>query len=149
MQEEVPFQSNASQLMQGSTGKRAAVHLAVLLAMFVSACGSGPTQTGTLTGHVTIGPLVPVVREGEPEPTPGAEVYAAREIIVFQESDGNEVARVKIDEKGDYLTTLPVGSYTIDINHLGVDSAAGFPKLIEIRPDSITVVDVDIDTGIR
>jgi hypothetical protein len=121
----------------------------LLFSLLFTGCSPGPEEIGVLQGHVTIGPLVPVVREGESEPTPGPEVYGAREIVVLRESGGDEIARVKIDEEGEYQTTLPVGRYLVDINHLGIDSAAGFPKLIEIRADSITVIDVDIDTGIR
>ncbi len=50
-----------------------------ILLMVFTACNSGPREFGVLEGQVTIGPLVPVMREGEDPPTPAPEVYAARE----------------------------------------------------------------------
>lgn len=106
-------------------------------------------ELGTLEGHVTIGPLVPVSRDGEPDPTPSPEVYAARKILIFEEDGKTEVAQVDIDSEGNYHVELPAGSYVVDINHSGMDHAAGLPMLVEITAGEITQFDVDIDTGIR
>lgn len=113
------------------------------------ACSQGPKAFGTLEGHVTIGPLVPVVREGEPEPTPAPEVYEARKIVVFEENGETEFMRVRIDTNGNYTAKLPVGIYVVDINRIGIDSAANLPKKIEITEQGVTRLDIDIDTGIR
>jgi hypothetical protein len=121
----------------------------ILFVLLVAACVPESQETGILEGHVTIGPLVPVVQEGVPEPTPAPEVYAARQIVVVRERDGKEVARFEINAKGNYKGELPVGTYEVDINHLGIDSAKGFPKVVEIVANRVTRVDVDIDTGIR
>ena len=120
-----------------------------LMAVFLAACNQTPQALGTLEGHVTIGPLVPVVREGEVEPTPAPEVYASREIVVFTQNGETEVARLQIDANGNYRAELPVGFYLVDINHAGIDSAAGLPAEIEIKADGVTRLDIDIDTGIR
>jgi hypothetical protein len=109
----------------------------------------GPKATGILEGHVSIGPLVPVLREGEPEPTPAPEIYAGRQIVVFSSDGRREITRVEIDGQGNYRVTLPAGSYLVDINHAGIDSAAGLPAEVEILAGQITRLDVDIDTGIR
>ena len=118
-----------------------------LLTIF--ACSERPQVFGTLEGHVTIGPLVPVVREGESEPTPAPEVYAAREIVVFEENGKTVFIRLGIDANGNYRAELPVGIYVIDINHIGIDSAADLPKKIEITEQGVARLDIDIDTGIR
>lgn len=115
---------------------------------FFSACG-GPEEHGTLQGYVTIGPLVPVVREGELEPTPAPEVYAARKIVIYDEDGGKEIIQVDIDGEGNYVVELPVGVYTVDINRLGIDSGLDLPTRIEIMADQVVVLDIDIDTGIR
>jgi hypothetical protein len=120
-----------------------------LALLFTAACAFNSPEVGVLEGHVTIGPLVPVVREGVPEPTPAPQVYAARQIVVFHEGDEREVARFEIDAQGNFAGELPAGRYVVDINRIGIDSAAGYPKLIEIAADQVTRVDVDIDTGIR
>jgi hypothetical protein len=131
--------------------KRYLVYLTVLTlgASSLCACAQSPQEFGVLEGHVTIGPLVPVVREGEAEPTPAPEVYAAREIVVYEEDGKTELARLKIDLNGNYRTELPVGTYVVDINRIGMDTAAGLPKEIVIISQGVTRLDIDIDTGIR
>ncbi len=113
------------------------------------ACAQSPQGFGILEGHVTIGPLVPVVREGQMEPTPAPEVYASREIVVYGDDGRTEFARLKIDANGNYRAELPVGTYIVDINHLGLDTADGLPMEIEITPEGTTRLDIAIDTGIR
>jgi hypothetical protein len=127
------------------------LYLSLLTLAFPSltACAPKPQAYGFLEGHVTIGPLVPVVREGEMEPTPAPEVYAAREVVVYQRDGKTEVARLKLDANGNYQALLPVGIYVVDINHVGMDSASGLPKEIEIIDRGVTRLDIDIDTGIR
>ena len=119
------------------------------VALSTLGCSLGPKATGTLEGHVSIGPLVPVLREGEPEPTPAPEVYAGRQIVVFSSGGRKEITRVEIDGQGNYRVALPAGSYLVDINHAGIDSAAGLPAEVEIMAGQTTQLDVDIDTGIR
>jgi hypothetical protein len=121
----------------------------IIGASSVFACTPSPQEFGVLEGHVTIGPLVPVVREGEEAPTPAPEVYMAREIVIFRENGKTEFTRLKIDTQGNYRAELPVGTYVVDINRIGIDSAAGLPKQIEITRRGITKLDIDIDTGIR
>ena len=123
--------------------------LPVLLLLTLSACSFGSQETGILEGQVTIGPLVPVIREGEAEPTPAPEVYAAREIVIYKQNGKTEYTRLQIDSSGWYRGELPVGIYVVNINHLGIDSAAGLPKEITITAGAVTRLDIDIDTGIR
>ena len=125
------------------------VLLLVALVLFVTSCVPVPQETGVLEGHVTIGPLVPVVEEGVPEPTPAPEVYASRQIVIYASNGQTEVTRVQIDGKGNYRVELPVGTYVVDINHVGVDMAKELPKTVEIVAGQVTRLDVDIDTGIR
>lgn len=112
-------------------------------------CSDGPVEYGALKGHVTIGPLVPVVHEGEPEPVPSPEDYAARKVLVFHRGGRREFARIDIDAGGNYGSPLPAGAWVVDINRTGIDSAAGLPAEIEIRAGEVTRLDIDIDTGIR
>ncbi len=121
----------------------------MVLLLFAMACSAALKETGVLEGHVTIGPLEPVAQEGVPEPTPAPEVFALRKIVVLRERDGKEVAELEIDREGYYWGELPAGTYVVDINHLGIDFAKGLPKTVEIKPDQVTRLDVDIDTGIR
>jgi hypothetical protein len=126
--------------------RRLPFFLAVIL---LAACTPAPQAAGTLRGHVTIGPLAPVVREGEPEPTPAPQVYAARHIVIYKTNGETEVARAGIDAQGNYEITLPAGIYVVDIDHTGIDHAANLPHEVVILADEVTVLDIDIDTGIR
>ena len=119
------------------------------LIILFTACRTTQAPDGILTGHVSIGPLQPAVQVGMPEPTPNAEVYAARQIVIFDERGRKEIARALISDKGTYEIALPAGTYTVDINHTGIDFAKGLPALVEIKAYEITRLDVSIDTGIR
>jgi len=90
-----------------------------------------------------------VMREGQPTPTPAPEVYAAREIVVYARNGKTEVARAQIDARGNYQVALPVGTYVVDINRIGIDRGTDLPKEIEIASGQVTRLDIDIDTGIR
>ena len=127
------------------------IRLCIMLLLSVSfvSCNQGSQELGILEGKVTIGPLVPVLRDGEIPPTPAPEVYSSREIVVFEKNGETEFTRLQIDSKGTYRGELPVGTYVIDINRIGIDSAANLPIEIKITSTSKTTLDIDIDTGIR
>ncbi|MBI1878826.1 MAG: hypothetical protein HYR94_11510, partial [Chloroflexi bacterium] len=112
--------------------------LSLITSLLLPACAAAPSETGTLEGHVIIGPLVPVVREGETEPTPAPEVFAEREIVIFAEDGQAEVTRAKIDGSGNYRVTLPVGTYVVDINHLGIDQGLNLPQTVQITSQQVT-----------
>ena len=128
-----------------------AIFSTLLLVLLISctACGLGPKEYGVLEGQVTIGPLVPVIREGEQPPTPAPEVYAAREIVVFKANGVTEFTRLQIDSNGRFQAQLPVGTYVVDINRIGIDSAENFPLEITIKANQTTALSINIDTGIR
>lgn len=132
-------------------GSNSFIRLGILFLLLVSltSCTPGPNEFGILEGQVTIGPLVPVVREGEEAPTPAPEVYSAREIVVFKKNGVTEFTRLGIDSNGWYQGELPVGIYVIDINRIGIDSADNLPLKITISANSVTTLDIEIDTGIR
>lgn len=123
--------------------------ISMILAISVAACSPANLQTGILRGRVTIGPLIPVVGPGVEEPTPGPEVFAGRKVVIFDGKGKRELQQVAIQDDGNYQVELPVGVYVVDINHLGIDHAAGLPKEIEIMANQVTELDIDIDTGIR
>ncbi|MDA1188789.1 MAG: hypothetical protein O2854_03820 [Chloroflexi bacterium] len=131
---------------------KAWVLLATLVTILALACTpSDPatTATGLLHGQVTIGPLVPVLREGEPTPTPNPAVYAARKILVSNEKGDTVLHEVSLNPDGTYQVELPAGSYRVDINRIGIDSSSQVPVVIRIDEGATTTLDIDIDTGIR
>lgn len=132
-------------------GQLAVISIALALSLFAGGgCSTpGPKPLGHLAGQVTIGPLVPVLREGQAEPTPSPEMYAMREVVVFDASGKREVARASIRPDGSYEIALPEGDYRVDINHQGIDMAAGLPASVHIEGGQTYRLDIDIDTGIR
>ena len=131
--------------------QKPAIFSTLLLALLISctACALGPKEYGVLESQVNIGPLVPAVQVGEPDPTPAPEVYAAREIVVFKANGVTEFIRLQIDSNGHFQAQLPVGTYVIDINRIGIDSAENFPLEITIKANQTTALSINIDTGIR
>lgn len=127
--------------------KRIAWILLALGMLLIAGCARN--DTGVLEGKVTIGPLVPVTQEGQPQPTPRPEDYAVREIVILNGNGIGEVARVSIDPDGMYRIMLLPGLYQVDINHAGTDRVEGFPKSVTIVAGETTRLDIDIDTGIR
>ena len=105
-------------------------------------------NSGILQGLVTIGPITPVERPGEKPPVP-PEVYEARKIMVYDKSGRNLIQQIDIDSEGRYAAHLRPGTYTVDINHIGIDSSNDVPKQVEIQSGITMRLDIDIDTGIR
>jgi hypothetical protein len=103
---------------------------------------------GVLEGQVTIGPLQPVQKPGE-TPTVPPEVYAARKIMVYNQSHTMLVKQVDLSDTGYYQVELQPGIYVVDINHIGMDRSPDVPKQIEIKSGQTVRLDIDIDTGIR
>jgi len=107
-----------------------------------------PAQHGRLSGIVTIGPNCPGPQTDTGCPTqPSA--YAARKILVYNETKSNLLFTVDIDSQGAYFIDLAPGKYTIDLKPSGIDKTGDLPKLIEIHANTVTSVNVSIDTGIR
>jgi hypothetical protein len=107
----------------------------------------GPQDAGYLEGQVTIGPICPVERPGEVcEPTP--ETYEARKIVILDQA-GNQVELVDINATGYYQVSLSPGTYTVDINHAGIDHSPDVPAAVTILAGQTMVLDISIDTGIR
>jgi hypothetical protein len=97
---------------------------------------------------VTIGPNCPGPETDKPCPTPPS-AYAARKILVYNEAKSALLFTVDIDSQGLYVIDLAPGKYTVDLKPNGIDRTADLPKVVEIKANTVTRVDVSIDTGIR
>jgi hypothetical protein len=112
----------------------------------------GP-ETVLLQGAVTIGPISPVEKPGECPPV-SPEVFAARKLLIYDESGRYLVREVYFTQIGNgatgyYTAQLAPGTYTMDINHMGMDTADNLPQKITVAADETITIDVHIDTGIR
>jgi len=125
----------------------------VAASLSVSSCLPGMSEDALLIGAVTIGPITPVQKAGECPAVP-PEVFNARKLMIYDESGEHLVRDVYFTQIGEtangyYAATIGAGTYTVDINHYGIDRAANFPMTITVSKDETVTIDVDIDTGIR
>lgn len=113
-----------------------------------SRTASSVAEHGRLSGIVTIGPNCPGPETSNPCPTqPSA--YAARKILVYSEAKTNLLFTVDIDSRGAYLIDLAPAMYTVEMKPNGIDKTSDLPRVVDIKANTVTRVDVNIDTGIR
>jgi hypothetical protein len=133
--------------------KRAAI---LALAAVLLACNgkNSPTDPstegprGTLSGTVTIGPNCPVETTAGPcPPPPGA--YALRKVLVESADASKLLFTVDIDEHGFFRIDLVPGTYTIDLKKSGADRSGDVPAKVTITQRVATVLNINIDTGLR
>src|ERR1051326_8720622 len=143
-----------------------ALRPAIALLIVLAACHSGDSPTdpssstsqvdGRLAGVVTIGPNCPGPETPPPCPTPPgsypvrqAVAYAARKVLVYNEAGTTLLDTVDIDSHGAYLIDLAPAKYTVDVKKTGIDRASGVPAVVEIKANTVTILNISIDTGIR
>src|SRR5438094_2620375 len=135
------------------------VRSAIAFLLILTACHNGdsptdPTTTsssqahGRLAGVVTIGPNCPGPTTTQPCPTP-PDAYAARKVLVYDEAGTKLIATVDIDSQGAYFIDLVPAKYTVDLKRAGIDRSGDVPKVVEIRANTVTLLNISIDTGIR
>jgi hypothetical protein len=131
-------------------------HLIAAL-LFAAACNSptgpaaldtGSQPRGRLAGTVTIGPNCPGPETPTPCP-PHPDAYAMRKILVYNEAKTTLLHTVDIDARGGYSIDLMPAKYTIDFRGTAIDLSSDLPKTVEIHANSVTTLNVAIDTGIR
>ena len=127
--------------------------LVIVTCLLGVSCQPADSESVLLQGAVTIGPITPVEKPGE-NPIVAPEVFSTRKIMIYN-GDGKrlirEVAITQIGQgaTGYYTAQIAPGTYTIDINRVGIDHADGLPKKISPVADETVTIDVNIDTGIR
>lgn len=106
------------------------------------------TATGILEGKLTIGPLCPVepcsVSDEQKQ-----QAYAARKIQIFAPDGKTLVKEITADYKTEsYRTELAAGRYLLNVTNAGLPGSFS-PREVIIAAGKTTVLDLDIDTGIR
>jgi len=125
-----------------------------ILLFFIVACHSPTapveraTPRGRLAGVVTIGPNCPVEQVGYPCPTPPS-AYTLRKIVVEKGQRTRLLFTVDIDTQGLYAIDLVPAKYLVDLKGVGLDRSSDLPKVIEIHANTVTALNVSIDTGLR
>jgi hypothetical protein len=127
--------------------------LVIAGSLWLASCQPGGPETVLLQGAVTIGPITPVEQPGQCPPV-SPEVFNSRKLMIYDASGKKLVREVYFTQIGQtasgyYTAQIAPGTYTIDINHSGIDRADGLPKKITVSADETVTIDVNIDTGIR
>jgi len=110
------------------------------------------TDNGFLEGKISIGPLCPVEKD-PPDPgcLPTADTYKAFPVGVWTAGGRRKVTRLDpAPPDGIYLTALAPGTYLVRLDNNGnFPGSANLPVEINVSPGKITLLDINIDTGIR
>lgn len=128
-------------------GKPGVIVPALVLLVLVGACSpTEPPVTVTdsgIEGQVFIGPMCPVMREGEPCPD---QPFQAT--ITILNPNGKEVARVESDAQGHFVVDLEPGTYTLRPEP-GEGIAHASEQSVTVSEGRFTQAIVNYDSGIR
>ncbi len=132
------------------------LHLAwVVLAGAVVACAapttsSAPGQSGPTTGIrglATAGPVCPVERN-PPDPSCAPRPVAGATIII-RDGSGAQVAAAVTGTDGAFSVALPQGDYVVDPMPVRGLMGTAARQSVSVAAGSVTVIQLDYDTGIR
>ena len=108
-------------------------------------------DTGFLRGVISIGPICPVEKD-PPDPgcLPTYETYKAYPVSIWSFNGRRKIAHVNPALDGSYKIELNSGNYLV-ILETGQNSigSSNLPAEVEIRSQSETILNINIDTGIR
>ncbi len=126
--------------------------IALLGIVFMNSCiqqSTTVTEKGFLQGKVTIGPLCPVERSPpDSKCQPTEETYKAWPIAVYTFDKRTKIAQIEPLLNGTYKLELPVGNYTVNLEK-PYKFSKNLPVNVTIKKDKITILNIDIDTGMR
>ncbi|MEK9185339.1 MAG: hypothetical protein AAB863_01050, partial [Patescibacteria group bacterium] len=103
--------------------------------------------TGTLSGHVDIGPNCPVEQVGV-SCTPAPEAYTSRQVFVYKADGTTLMTTQNFDMQGNYSIALPAETYIVK-SKTGIGSAVQVIGVVTIKNGKTTTLNFSIDTGIR
>jgi hypothetical protein len=105
---------------------------------------------GFMEGHLKI---IFGMAAGESDEMPRAEgapqSYANYPLIVLSQEDKKEIARVPVDQSGNYRVALPPGNYVLDIQDRVAKHIRAAPRPFTVVSNQTVHVDMNILSGIR
>ena len=126
--------------------------LTILPAIFnPSGCdGRIEQEQGILEGTISIGPICPVETDPpQAECLPTAETYKAYPVSLWTSDGGQKVAQLSPALDGSFSMELDPGQYLIKLEKGNSIGGSNLPITVEISTLEKTIVNIDIDTGIR
>lgn len=120
--------------------------------MLFSSCDKQTSrETGFLKGKITIGPICPVEKiPPDPGCLPTAETYKAFPVSIWTSDETRKIVQIKPSLDGSFSTELAPGTYLVvlekDQNKPG---GSNLPVKVSVVSQNITLLNINIDTGIR
>jgi hypothetical protein len=118
----------------------------------VLAC-TAPVHTapppGILEGHLKIVSPREVDLAGGDAQANTTEVYAEYPLIVLAADGKKEIARITVDNQGNYRASLPPGDYILDVQDRAHRHVRAAPRPFTVVSRQTARVDMEIDTGVR
>jgi hypothetical protein len=142
---------STSRIMDMSIIKKSAGTLFFLI-LYVSGCTKDVAEgNGYLEGVIKIGPICPVEKiPPDPGCLPTAETYLSYPVGVFSSDMKRKIAQLNPSLDGAFSSKLPRGNYLIILetakNNIG---GSNLPAAVSISSGEKTLLNIDIDTGIR
>jgi hypothetical protein len=142
-------------------GMRIVIYFSLLLIAACAGVHVDPIfeEKGSLEGKITIGPLCPV-EPCKTSPERLAKIFETRKVIVYEQRTKIKIAKIDLDENGEYAVSLRPDTYIVDVtdgkgNELPLEKPRAtignvrFPREISIKAGEKVVINFHIDTGIR
>lgn len=120
--------------------------------IFISGCEKKSYKgTGFLEGKISIGPICPVETiPPDPNCLPTAETYKAYPVSVWTADGKRKIAQINPKLDGSYDLELTAGNYLVILEkNQGGPGGSNLPVEISINSGDNTVLNINIDTGIR
>jgi hypothetical protein len=115
-----------------------------ILILLLAACSTQPTPSNSgVEGQVFIGPLCPVVQEGQECPD---KPYQAT--LIINNSNGREIVKIQTDADGRFKIPLEPGEYILHPESANVMPFAS-EQTFTVEADTFTQITVNYDSGIR
>src|SRR5450759_175680 len=120
--------------------------------LFISGCSKHNTQeTGFLEGVISIGPICPV-ESIPPDPAclPTAETYKAYPVSIWTSNGKRKIAQINPALDGSFRTELAPGEYLVILEKVqNMIGSSNLPVEVSINSQGQTILNINIDTGIR
>ena len=124
--------------------------------IFIPGCNkqqffSDGNGTGILKGTIDIGPLCPVETvPSDPGCLPTPETYKAYPVGIWTSNGKQKITTISPESDGSYNVQLPEGNYLIAREKVqdGI-GGSNLPATVLVRSGESTLLDINIDTGIR
>lgn len=117
-----------------------------VLILLLATCSAEPASTSTTSGvegQVFIGPVCPVVQEGQ---ECADRPYQAT--LIVNNSNGREIVKVQTDEQGRFKIPLEPGEYILHPESPNVMPYAA-EQVFVVEAGRFTQVNITYDSGIR